>query len=58
MTAEEITEREQAIERYCALIERWCRKLDANPDRAIGGLPWLTKSGAQYEPRPEIRREW
>jgi hypothetical protein len=58
MTAEEITEREQSRKRYCAQIEQKCRTLDTYPERDISGIPWLTKSASNYQPRPEIRREW
>lgn len=58
MTTEEITDREQACERYVEMIERKCRELDHEQDRQIDGLPWLTRSGSDYAAKPEIRREW
>lgn len=58
MNTEDITEKEQALELYCSKLENLCRRLDSEPDRKIEGLPWVTRNGLQYEPKPEIRRDW
>lgn len=57
MTTEQITARQEAVEKYLARIANWCRKHDEERDRIIVGIPWVTRD-ATYAAKPEIRSAW